>query len=140
MMDLMNYYDILGCTKESTFEDIKCAYRALALKFHPDKNATEFDSIKFQYVLKAWHVLRDPKLKEEYDAILKQEELDLENILIYAKIWVNELEEMDNNKDMLSYQCRCGGLYCIEKQHIQKKNQMIHVPCSECTLFTIIET
>ncbi|XP_076302285.1 uncharacterized protein LOC143220550 [Lasioglossum baleicum] len=139
-MSSMNYYDILGCTKESTIEDIKCAYRALALKFHPDKNTSEFGSTKFQRVLKAWHVLSDPKLKEEYDIIQQQEELDSEDVLIYAKVSVNELETMDSSEDTLMYHCRCGGLYCIQKEYVEKKNQTIHVSCLECTFLIIVET
>ncbi|KAK1118543.1 hypothetical protein K0M31_014850 [Melipona bicolor] len=140
MMNLINYYEILGCNKESTAEDIKRAYHALALKFHPDKNTSESDSMKLQRVLEAWHTLRDPKSREEYDAVQRQEELDLENVLIYAKISINEMEEMDGNKDMLAYPCRCGGSYCIEKQNTWEKNQSIHVPCLECTFLIIIET
>ncbi|OAD59574.1 DnaJ like protein subfamily B member 14 [Eufriesea mexicana] len=136
----MNYYDILGCTKESTIEDIKHAYHALALKFHPDKNMSGFGCTKFQHILKAWHVLSDPKLKKEYDIIQEQEELNSEDVLIYAKISVNELETMDNNEDTLKYQCRCGGLYCIQKKYVQKRNQTIHVSCLECTLLIVIET
>lgn len=139
-MNSINYYNVLGCTKESTAEDIKRAYHALALKFHPDKNTSEFDGMKFQLVLKAWHVLRDPKLKEEYDAIQKQEELDSESILTYAKISVSELETTNDNENILIYRCRCGGLYCIQKEYIQEKNQSIHVPCLECTFSIIVET
>ncbi|XP_076171210.1 chaperone protein DnaJ [Ptiloglossa arizonensis] len=139
-MNTVNYYDVLGCTKESTPEDIKHAYHALALKFHPDKNASEFDSIKFQRILEAWNVLRDPTLREEYDVIQKQIELDSENILIYARISTNELKTINDNKDTFVYQCRCGGLYCIQKEYLQEKNQSIYVPCLECTFLIVIET
>ncbi|XP_076764333.1 uncharacterized protein LOC143431458 [Xylocopa sonorina] len=139
-MSVMNYYDILGCTEESTSEDIKRAYHALALKFHPDKNTPEFDSIKFQQVLEAWHVLRDPKSRKEYDAHRKQEELDSESAMMYARISISDLEQMDNNEDMLAYQCRCGGLYCIQREDIQEKNQSICVSCLECTFFIVVET
>ncbi|CAK9829470.1 Chaperone protein DnaJ [Anthophora retusa] len=139
-MSFMNYYDILGCTKESTYEDIKRAYRALALKYHPDKNSLDFDGTEFQYVLKAWHVLRDPILRAEYDVIQEQQVLDSESILIYAKVSADELEVMGNDENTLNYRCRCGGFYSIPREYIQKKNQSIHVPCLECTLLIIVET
>ncbi|CAD1473985.1 unnamed protein product [Heterotrigona itama] len=140
MTSLMNYYDVLGCTRESTAEDVKRAYRALALKFHPDKNTSESDSANLQRVLEAWHTLRDPKSRREYDAVQRQEELDLENVPIYAKISIDEMKETDGNGDTLAYPCRCGGSYRIEKRYTWEKNQSIHVPCLECTFLVVIET
>ncbi|XP_017892402.1 dnaJ homolog subfamily C member 24-like [Ceratina calcarata] len=139
-MSLTNYYEILGCSKESSAEDIKRAYRALALKFHPDKSRPEQDGVKFQHVLEAWQVLSNPKLREEYDATQTQEELDSESAPIYARISCNDLETMDNDENVLAYPCRCGGLYCVQKKYVEAKNQLIQVPCLECTFLIVIET
>lgn len=140
MMDSVDYYDLLGCTKESTAEDIKRAYYALALKLHPDKNASEFDGIKFQRILEAWNVLRDPASREEYDAVRRQEELDAGNSLIYARVSASELEAVDDSEDTLVYRCRCGGLYLVQREYLCEKNRSIHVPCMECTFLVIVET
>lgn len=140
MMDSTDCYEVLGCTRESTPEDIKRAYHALALRFHPDKNVSVQNSIEFQCIQNAWNILRDPKLREEYDAIRKQEELDTENVLIFARISVTELEAINDNEDTLVYRCRCGGLYCVQKEYLQEKNQSIHVPCVECTFLIVVET
>nr|XP_034195552.1 dnaJ homolog subfamily C member 24-like isoform X2 [Osmia lignaria]XP_034195562.1 dnaJ homolog subfamily C member 24-like isoform X2 [Osmia lignaria] len=136
----MDHYDVLGCTKDSTFEDIKRAYHALALKFHPDKNPSELNNIKFQHILEAWNVLREPKSREEYDTMQKQVELDSECIPVYARIHVNELEIENDDEATLIYRCRCGGLYCVERKYVQKKDQSIHVPCLECTFLIIVDT
>lgn len=140
MMSLVNYYDTLGCTKDSTAEDIKRAYRTLILKNHPDKSTSKFDGAKFQRILEAWKVLRDPESREEYDTIQKQEELDAESLLIYARVSVQELETIADNEDILTYRCRCGGLYCINRNSVHKKNQNVCVPCLECTFLIVVET
>ena len=63
-----DYYDVLGVGKTSTKEDIKRAYRKLALKYHPDKNKGDKKSEeKFKEASEAYHVLSDEKRKANYD-------------------------------------------------------------------------
>ena len=62
-----NYYKILGVTKGSTDEDIKKAYRKLALKFHPDKNKEADAEEKFKEIAEAYEVLSDKSKKYKYD-------------------------------------------------------------------------
>lgn len=59
-----SYYDILGVTKASSQQEIKKAYRKLALKNHPDKGGNEED---FKEISKAYEVLSDEKQKDIYD-------------------------------------------------------------------------
>lgn len=60
----MDYYKILGVDKSASAEDIKQAYRKLAMKHHPDRggNVSEFQKIQ-----EAYNTLSDPKKKSEYD-------------------------------------------------------------------------
>ncbi|MGC9975788.1 MAG: DnaJ C-terminal domain-containing protein [Syntrophales bacterium] len=63
-----DYYNMLGLDKKANTEDIKKAYRKLAMKWHPDKNPNnKAAEEKFKKISEAYAVLSDPKKKEEYD-------------------------------------------------------------------------
>ncbi|VDN03215.1 unnamed protein product [Thelazia callipaeda] len=62
-----DYYKILGITKGVSDDEIKKAYRKMALKYHPDKNKESGAEAKFKEVAEAYDVLSDPKKREIYD-------------------------------------------------------------------------
>ena len=68
-----NYYDILGVSKNASDEEIKSAYRKLALKWHPDRWASKSEAEKadaeqkFKDIAEAYGVLSDPEKKRNYD-------------------------------------------------------------------------
>ena len=64
----MDYYELLGLSGSATNEEIKKAYRKLALKFHPDKNEGNPEAEQmFKLISRAYDVLSDPEKKEVYD-------------------------------------------------------------------------
>ena len=67
-MTKRDYYEVLGIVKSASPEEIKKAYRKLALKYHPDKNKGDKNSEeKFKEASEAYHVLSDEKRKASYD-------------------------------------------------------------------------
>ena len=62
-------YDELGVAPEATFDQIKKAYRKLALKFHPDKNPDKEAAEKFKEISAAFEVLGDEKKRALYDKV-----------------------------------------------------------------------
>lgn len=62
-----DYYKILGIAKGATEDEIKKAYRKMALKYHPDKNKSPGAEEKFKEIAEAYEVLHDTKKREIYD-------------------------------------------------------------------------
>nr|XP_061804005.1 dnaJ homolog subfamily B member 5-like isoform X6 [Nerophis lumbriciformis] len=64
-----DYYKTLGIPKGSNEEEIKKAYRRMALRFHPDKNTEANAEEKFKEIAEAYEVLGDPKKRLVYDQL-----------------------------------------------------------------------
>ena len=63
-----DYYEVLGVERSNSAEDIKKAYRRLAMKYHPDRNSGDSDAEeKFKEASEAYEVLSDKEKRERYD-------------------------------------------------------------------------
>ncbi len=66
-VDNEKFYKVLGVEKTATAEEIKKAFRTLAVKFHPDKNPSPEAGEKFKEISAAYEVLSDQQKREMYD-------------------------------------------------------------------------
>ena len=68
MADKRDYYEVLGVSKTATADEIKSAYRKLAMKYHPDRNpGDKVAEEKFKEAAEAYDVLHDPEKRQRYD-------------------------------------------------------------------------
>ncbi|WEU40585.1 MAG: molecular chaperone DnaJ [Candidatus Odinarchaeum yellowstonii] len=63
-----DYYEVLNVDRNATLDEIKKAYRQLALKYHPDRNKSPEAEEKFKEISEAYAVLSDPEKRRAYDA------------------------------------------------------------------------
>ncbi|KAK9918041.1 hypothetical protein WJX75_000728 [Coccomyxa subellipsoidea] len=94
-------YEVLGVEKDASQEDIKKAFRKLALRLHPDKNPGDEDSSKFQSLQRIYAVLSDPERRKVYDqtgSLDDSEQLvgeDFDNLYNYFRNIYKEVTEDD---------------------------------------------
>ena len=63
-----DYYEVLGVTKNASDDEIKKAYKKMAIKYHPDRNPGDKEAEeKFKEAAEAYDVLRDPQKRARYD-------------------------------------------------------------------------
>lgn len=66
-MEKKDYYTILGVSKNATQQEIKKAFRKLAMKYHPDRNKEKGAEDKFKEINLAYEILSDDQKRQQYD-------------------------------------------------------------------------
>ena len=64
---MADLYEVLGVHRDSSFDEIKKAYRKLAREYHPDVNPDPAVKDKFKDITAAYEVLSDPNKRQKYD-------------------------------------------------------------------------
>jgi len=62
-----DYYEILGVDRKASADDIKTAYRKLAMQYHPDRNKAADAEERFKEISEAYAVLEDQTKRQQYD-------------------------------------------------------------------------
>ena len=67
MAEKRDYYEVLGVKRESSKDEIKDAYRKLAMQFHPDRNKDAGAEERFKEISEAYAVLSDDQKRQQYN-------------------------------------------------------------------------
>ncbi|KAJ8721645.1 hypothetical protein PYW07_002420 [Mythimna separata] len=101
----VTYYEILGVTKKASAQEIRQAYKKLAVKYHPDKNPGEDEQEKFLKITEAYETLKDPDKRNNYDlygSFSSAKKYDYRSQSEYNNLYYNGLYHNDPFVDTLS--------------------------------------
>lgn len=110
-----NYYKILGIEQNSNEQNIKKAYLAKSLEFHPDKTTDlskkEEYKRKFQILSQIYKTLIDEETRFQYDKILLLSDQSSSSGIVDEV----PLKECFESEDFYGYYCRCSGTFILGK-------------------------
>mmetsp|Transcript_31064 Transcript_31064/g.51317 ORF Transcript_31064/g.51317 Transcript_31064/m.51317 type:complete len:145 (+) Transcript_31064:36-470(+) len=105
----LTHYQVLNIPQEASNEEIKSAFRKLALEKHPDKNPDSSEE-DFRGIQQAWECLRDSR--QMYDDELRRQSIRIQSKIEAAMtVKLSEMEEAvddETNTVVYIYACRCG--------------------------------
>jgi|GEM_PF-4346483 len=95
---MKDYYQILQIPKNATAEEIKQAYRKMAVKYHPDKNDGDATAEeKFKAVNEAYRILSNPKKRHYYDNPQEAYQAQFRRSYLYRKIQFYKKRQAEKN-------------------------------------------
>jgi len=162
----IDHYEVLGVPPTATFEEIKTAFRHAALRLHPDKktNSGSNETDTFLKIQQAWNTLSTSESRAVYDLQRTAAEAR-DAVHITDTILAENMESgtTENGEAMVSYPCRCGGIYAVLSEDLcshqrdnisaegdrgeeggggevdkNKFSSDVVVPCSTCSLHILV--
>ena len=88
-----DYYDVLSVGRSASDEDIKRAFRKLALEYHPDRNKKAGAEERFKEINEAYQVLSDRQKRNDYD-IKQVEYISLDKFKQFNKNWIDTMDRI----------------------------------------------
>src|SRR5579871_4685553 len=87
-----DYYEILGVDKSASGQDLKSAYRKLAMQFHPDRNPGDKESEeKFKEASEAYEILSDAEKRAKYDRFGHNANIPFDGGFGFANANINDI-------------------------------------------------
>lgn len=144
-----SWYAVLGVAPTATADEIKAAFRAAALRLHPDKAAAADGSTgttagaagaEYLRVAQAWEVLQEPARRAAYDGQLARAAAAAD-VAVNESVPLADLEADEaEGQACRAWPCRCGGTYLLlEEDAVAAAGAgggaaELLVPCSTCSL------
>jgi tetratricopeptide (TPR) repeat protein len=95
ILKIKDYYQILGVQKTANEDEIKRAYKKLAIRFHPDKNQSEHAADAFKKISHAFTHLKEPEKREFYDKHGTEEEFRERHTAQQTHYYEEEVDPFD---------------------------------------------
>uniref|UniRef100_A0AAF5PGF5 J domain-containing protein n=1 Tax=Wuchereria bancrofti TaxID=6293 RepID=A0AAF5PGF5_WUCBA len=121
---MRNCYDVLGCSSEASYSELKEAYFCKLRTNHPDKGGS---SLALFLVTKAWSVLKNENTRRDYNIWLREQLLREDQGIIGQQIVI------DNTVERIEEFCSCGGGYILEKTDIDRIVNSAYFECPNCS-------
>ncbi|TDH69411.1 hypothetical protein CCR75_001388 [Bremia lactucae] len=148
---MSSFYNVLGVSATCSSDDVRRAYHQAVRKYHPDKRLYGSDEAsagccnkqQFLRVQEAYELLRNPELRQQYDAKLQRDNYIQtkmhDTLVIFEEVQLASLQREKlvgegGETDELLYtrKCRCGGFYEIADEELQDSVDI--VSCTGCSL------
>uniref|UniRef100_A0A061RZC3 Diphthamide biosynthesis protein 4 n=1 Tax=Tetraselmis sp. GSL018 TaxID=582737 RepID=A0A061RZC3_9CHLO len=138
------HYDVLGVPHTANQSEIRSAYKAAVLTYHPDRQGGNMSNDKlqsqrgltFEMIQSAWEELKDAQKRREYDLGLSLKQT-ANNTPVSEEVSKEEMEVSNIDGEVwYSYPCRCGAAFEIPHNEIPGASPAsVLVGCGSCSLF-----